>query len=54
MCERCIKETVKEVEMHTFLVCAYKSQNCEQSQKNCERSHDCETVTFRNSAWKYI
>ena len=35
--------------MHQFLVCAYKSQDFAQSQKNCARSHDRETVTFRNS-----
>ena len=34
------KKTVKEVEMHKFLVCAYKSQDFD----------DRATVTFRNSA----
>ena len=40
---------VKEVKKHKFLVCAYKSQDFAQSQKNCARLHDRETVTFRNS-----
>ena len=35
--------------MHTFVVCACKSQDFAQSQKNFARSHDRETVTFRNS-----
>ena len=45
------KKTVKEVKMHNFLVCACKSQDFAQSQKNLARSHDRETVTFRNSAY---
>ena len=48
----CVKhkgKTVKEVKMHNFLDCACKSQNVAQSQKNFVRSHDRETVTFRNS-----
>ena len=40
--------------MHTFLVCAFTSQDFTQSQKNFARSHDLETVTFRNSASVYI
>ena len=43
------EKTVKEVKLHKFLVCAYKSQDFVQSQKNFARSHDRETVTFRNS-----
>ena len=43
------KKTVKEVKMHKFLVCAYKSQDIAQSEENFARSHDRETVTFRNS-----
>ena len=43
------KKTVKEVKMHTFLVCACQSQDFAQSQKVFARSHDRETVTFRNS-----
>ena len=35
--------------MHKFLVCAYKSQDFAQSQKNVARSLDRETVTFRKS-----
>ena len=42
------KKTVKEVKMHKFLVYACKSQDFAQSQKNCARSHDRETMTFRN------
>ena len=40
--------------MHNFLVCACKSQDFLQSQLNFARSHDRETVSFRNSAliWK--
>ena len=43
------EKTVKEVKMHKFLVSAYKSQDFGQSQENFARSHDPETVTFRNS-----
>ena len=35
--------------MHKFLVCAYNSQDFAQTQENFARSHDRETVTFRNS-----
>ena len=35
--------------MHRFWVCTYKSQDFAQSQTNFARSHDRETVTFRNS-----
>ena len=35
--------------MHNFLVCAYKSQDFAQNLKKIARSHDCVTVTFRNS-----
>ena len=35
--------------MHNLLVCAYKSQDFAQSQNKFARSHDRETVTFRNS-----
>ena len=45
------KKTVKEVKMHKFLVCAYKSQDFAQSLENYARSHDRDTVTFRNSAY---
>ena len=44
------KKTVKEVKIHQFLICAYKSQDFAQSKENVGRSHDRETVTFRNSA----
>ena len=48
------KKTVKKVKKHK-LEC--KSQEFAQSQKICARSHDRETVTFRNSAtqepWLY-
>ena len=43
------KKTVKEVQMHDVLVFTYKSQDFTQSQENFVRSHDRETVTFRNS-----
>ena len=43
------KKTVKEVKMHIFLVCRWKSQDFAQSQKNCARAHDRATKTFRNS-----
>ena len=43
------EKTVKEVKVHTFLVCACISQDFAQSQKIFARSHDSETVTFRNS-----
>ena len=44
------EKAVKEVNMHKFWVCAYKSQDFAQGQENFARSHDRETVTFRNSA----
>ena len=43
------EKTVKEVKTHKFVVCACKSQDFAQSQKNSAQSHDHETVTFRNS-----
>ena len=43
------RKTVKEVKLHIRLVCAYKSQDFKQIQEIFARSHDCETVTFRNS-----
>ena len=45
-----IKKMVKEVEMHNFFVCAYNYKDLRQSQENVVQTHDCETVTFRNSA----
>ena len=39
--------------MHNFLVSAYKSQDFAQSQEIFARSHDRETVTFRNSARRF-
>ena len=44
------KKTVKEVKMHNFLVCGCKYQDFAQSQKFFARSHDRDTVTFRNFA----
>ena len=41
------EKTVKEVKMHTFLVFA---QDFAKNQEHVVRSHDSETVTFRNSA----
>ena len=49
-----MKITVKEVQMHNFLVCPYKSSYFAKSQENCEPSHDCETVTFGNSEQDYF
>ena len=49
MCEKRKKNTLKEVKMHKFLVCAYKYQDFAQSRNNFARSHDRETVTIRNS-----
>ena len=43
------KKSVKENKMDKLLVCACKSQDFAQSQKKFARSHDRETVTFRNS-----
>ena len=43
------KINCKQVKIHKFLVCAYKSWNFAQSQENFARSHDRVTVTFRNS-----
>ena len=47
------KKTVKEVKMQKNLVCAGKSKDFAQSQKKFARSHDRETVTFRNSGPPY-
>ena len=44
------KKVVTEVKMHKSLVCAYKSQDFAQSQKNFAQLHDREIVTFRKSA----
>ena len=38
--------------MHKVLVCAYKSQDFAKNQKIFARSHDRDTVTFRNYAYK--
>ena len=35
--------------MHKFLLSAYKTQDCAQSQENFALLHDRATVTFRNS-----
>ena len=43
------KKTAKEVKMHKFLARACKSQDFAQIQKIFAQSHDCMTVTFRNS-----
>ena len=51
MCEKLRKRTVKEDKMHRFFVYACKSQDLAQNQKMFARSHDRETVTFRNCAW---
>ena len=45
-------KTGKEVKMQKFLVSACKSKDFAESQKNCVRSHDRETVAFRNSGAK--
>ena len=42
-----IKKNVKEVKMHKFLVCAYKSPDFAQIQKKKSGSYDRVTVTFR-------
>ena len=47
-------KTVKEVKLHKFLVCACKSQDFAQSQRIFARSHDRETVTFRNSGLGFL
>ena len=40
--------------MHKFLVCAYTFQYFAQTPENFARSHDRETVTFRNSGeWMF-
>ena len=43
------KKTAKEVKMHKFLARACKSQDFAQILKIFAQSHDCMTVTFRNS-----
>ena len=45
------KKLQKEVEMQKKIVCKYNSQDFAQTQRNFARSHDRETVTFRNSVW---
>ena len=49
ICVKHDEKNVEEVKMYKFLVCAYKSQDFAQSQNLFARSHNCETVTFRNS-----
>ena len=43
------KKLKKVVKMHKFLGCAYNFQDLAQTQENFARSHDRDTVTFRNS-----
>ena len=43
------KKTLKEIKIHDFFVCAFKSPDFEHSQENFARSHNHETVTFINS-----
>ena len=43
------EKTEKEVKMPKFLVCPYNFQEFAQTQEKFARSHDRETVTFRNS-----
>ena len=43
------KKKNKEVKMHIFLVCTDNSQDFAQTAENFARSHNCQTVTFRNS-----
>ena len=43
-------KTVKVVKMHIFLDCVYKSQDFAQCQNIFMQAHNCENVTFRNSA----
>ena len=49
ICLKCEEKTVKGVEMHNLLVCAYKSQDFSKIQKKIAMPHDRVTVTFRNS-----
>ena len=39
----------KEVKINKCSVCAYNSQDFEQTHENFARAHNCETMTFRNS-----
>ena len=48
------KNTEKEVKMHNFLVCAYKFQDFAQNLKKIAQSYDRETVTFRNSGYRFL
>ena len=43
------EKEVKEIKLHKFCVCACKSQDFAQSQKNFAQLQDRETITFRNS-----
>ena len=52
ICVNMKKKTVKEVKMHKFSVSTCKSLDFARSQKKIARSHDGETVTFRNSGLK--
>ena len=40
--------------MHNFLVCAYKFQDFAQNLKKIAQSYDRETVTFRNSGYRFL
>ena len=48
------KKTRKKFKMYEFLVCACKSPDFAQSQKNFARSRDHDIVTFRNSGSNLI
>ena len=48
ICVKHAEQTVKGVEMHNFFVCAYKSQDCMQSQEKFEQWKNNETVTYKN------
>ena len=51
ICVKHEEKTAKEVKMHKLLACACKSQDFAKSQKNFARSHNRDTVTFRNYVW---
>ena len=56
ICVKHEEKTVQEVKTHKLLVCVCKYKDFARFcvKKKIARSHDCETLTFRNSACREI
>ena len=46
------EKNIKEVKLHNYIVCVYKSHDFAQSQENFVQSPDSETMTFRNPVYQ--